>query len=116
MISFKCPSPLFLGLILLLFVPKCMHSQAVVGINGGISQSNFLQLQQSTLEPIGSFNSGQGGIFLKSSRPNHLNMGVEINYRRKSDELSVYNSTGLAYSNQLIGHFRLDYASIVLLP
>jgi hypothetical protein len=102
--------------ILLLFLPCFVKAQAIIGFQGGVNQSNFIQIEQSNLAPIGSYNSGQGGLFLKGAHHKHLNMGLELNYRRKSDLLSVFNSTSFVNANQLIGHFKLDYVSILLLP
>jgi hypothetical protein len=88
----------------------------MLGLTGGLNQATFSQVNTSLLTPIGSYNSWQGGIFVKELSKNVFNMGLELNYRRKSDELSVFNSSGLASANQLRGHFKLDYASLVLLP
>lgn len=91
-------------------------SQAIFGVTYGINQANFIKIPESYLNPIRSYNAGQVGVFFKSISKKHIRMGVELNYRRKSDQLAVYNSNGMAGANLLDGHFRLDYASILLLP
>jgi len=106
----------YLVICSLLFVSGLSKAQAVIGVVGGINQATFVQVENSLLSPVKSFNSFQGGIFIREATQKGFNVGLELNYRRKTDNLEVFNSTGLAYANELVGKFKLDYCSLLFLP
>ena len=85
------------------------------GICGGLNQANFQTVEGSRVFPVASMNAPQLGLFLEGVRHNHMNLRVELNYRRKSDDLFVSNP-GMAYPMSWDGHYNLDYISMILLP
>jgi opacity protein-like surface antigen len=91
------------------------ETKLAYGICGGINQANFPKVNGSRVYPSGSMNAPQMGLFVEGFRQNHLNLRMELNYRRKSDDLYVF-SPGMAYPTSWDGHYDLDYISLLILP
>jgi len=114
----KLSSILFIsiGLFFLATISLYSQSKVIIGVSGGTYQSNFMNTQSSySLQYLDVHHSWEGGIFIKGARPNHFNMGVELNYRRKAEDMQI-NYVHASGSEILVGNFNLNYVSVIFLP
>jgi len=88
----------------------------MIGISGGANQATFRASDDYIVFPGKNYTSLQFGVFIKPVSDKIFHNGLEINYRRKSSDLSVYTSTSNAYTNELVGRFDFDYLSFMYLP
>lgn len=93
-----------------------LHAQGIVGIIGGSNMADYGPLNSTNYQVSQgkSYTSFQLGVLLKTTDA-PFNVGVELNYRRKSNELDFSNSFGVMNPSLVEGKFDFDYLSAVCL-
>ena len=94
-----------------------MYCQFEIGLTGGFNHAHFFGTKEAYVSSAKGYPATSAGFFIKRSRTNSVNFGLEFNYHRRSADMSIdLNPFGLAYSSIHTGHFNLDYASVLFLP
>jgi hypothetical protein len=113
--QFCCRSRWILLLMFIYSFIGTIRSQSVLGFDGGTNVAHFVGIGGPFPSNSQEYMAYQLGVSFKSLKHKWVNLGEEINYRKKSNDLDIYVG-GPGGGQEASGHFKIGYLSILVLP